>query len=235
MPVCTGMIQQLIKSGNWKERQAGYMLMGLIAESCKESMMKNMDEAMKVACSGIVDENLRVRYAGLSCLALLLTELSPKAQRKYHQELMPALMKIMATETMIKVQTHAVSTVINFVRGLTEEEEDDDKTVMGTKIMENYQATLFEGLVVLLKKGIDENYEPLQEEVMNLLSVMASLIQGEFAKFYDQLMPMMTQILSNVAMTNMQQMTLRSRTIEAMGFMIEAVSEQRETFKDGVL
>jgi len=55
------------------------MLMGLIAESCKESMKKNMDEAMKVACSGIMDENLRVRYAGLSCLALLLTELSPKA------------------------------------------------------------------------------------------------------------------------------------------------------------
>jgi len=57
--------------------------------------------------------------------------------------------------------------------------------------MESYQATLFEGLVVLLKKGIDENYEPLQEEVMNLLSVMASLIQGEFAKFYNSLMPMM--------------------------------------------
>jgi len=41
--------------------------------------MKNMDEAMKLACNGIVDENPRVRYAGLSCLALLLTELSPKA------------------------------------------------------------------------------------------------------------------------------------------------------------
>jgi hypothetical protein len=79
------------------------MLMGLIAESCKESMKKNMDEAMKIACSGIMDENIRVRYAGLSCLALLLTELSPKAQTKYHQELMPVLMKLMATETMIKV------------------------------------------------------------------------------------------------------------------------------------
>jgi hypothetical protein len=31
------------------------MTMGLIAESCKESMTKNMDEAMKMACTGIVD------------------------------------------------------------------------------------------------------------------------------------------------------------------------------------
>jgi hypothetical protein len=58
--------------------------MGLIAEACKESMSKNMAEAMKMACMGVVDENVRVRYAGLSCLALLLTELSPKAQKKYH-------------------------------------------------------------------------------------------------------------------------------------------------------
>jgi hypothetical protein len=44
--------------------------------------------------------------------------------------------------------------------------------------MENYQVQLFETLVTLLKKGIDTNYEPLQEEVMNLLSVVADLIQG---------------------------------------------------------
>lgn len=55
------------------------MLMGLIAEACKESMQKNMNEAMKTACAGVIDENPRVRYAGLSCLALLLTELAPRA------------------------------------------------------------------------------------------------------------------------------------------------------------
>lgn len=60
---------------------------------------------------------------------------------------------------------------------------------------------------------------------MNLLSVVANLIQGEFAKFFNRLMPLMMLILTDVPMTNMIQMTLRSRTIEAMGFMIEAVSE----------
>jgi hypothetical protein len=32
----------------------------------------------------------------------------------------------------------------------------------------------------------------------------------------------------------MQQMTLRARTIEAMGFMIEAVAEEKATFVDNV-
>lgn len=114
------------------------MVMGLIAEACKESMSKNMAEAMKMACMGIMDENLRVRYGGLSCLALLLTELAPKAQKKYHQELMPVLLKMMSTESLIKMQTHAVSTVINFANGLhsgDDEEEGGEESTNNTEII----------------------------------------------------------------------------------------------------
>jgi hypothetical protein len=60
------------------------MALGLIAEYCKDSLKKSMNEAMIQACQGVADENPRVRYSGLSCLALLLTELAPKAQKKFH-------------------------------------------------------------------------------------------------------------------------------------------------------
>ena len=100
--------------------------MGLIAEACKESMLKGMGEAMMMACAGVMDANVRVRYAGLSCLALLLTELAPKAQKKYHAELLPVLIKMMKEEELIKMQTHAVSTVINFVNGLQSQDDDEE-------------------------------------------------------------------------------------------------------------
>ena len=84
-----------------------------------------------------------------------------------------------------------------------------------------------------------ENYEPLQEEVMNLLSLTATLIDQDFAVYYSEFMPMMLEILTKVGMTTMQQKNLRSKTIEAMGFMIEAISdENQETnaqFKPNVL
>lgn len=213
------------------------MVMGLISEACKESMSKNMAEAMKMACMGVVDENVRVRYAGLSCLALLLTELSPKAQKKYHQELMPVLLNMMSTESLIKMQTHTVSTVINFANGLhnQEEEEEDDAAGDNSDIIKIYSDQLFEILVQLLKKGIDNNYEPMQEEVMNLLSAIAQLIEKEFSKYFGVLIPLMMQILLNVGTTNQQQMNLRARTIETMGFMIEAVAEEKATFLPNVL
>jgi len=47
--------------------------------------------------------------------------------------------------------------------------------------LKNYSPQLFEILVELLKKAIEVSYEPLQEEVMNLLSGMAQIIDKEFS------------------------------------------------------
>lgn len=65
---------------------------------------------------------------------------------------------------------------------------------------------------------------------MNLLSAVAQLIEKEFSKYFSVLVPLMMQILLNVGTTNQQQMNLRARTIETMGFMIEAVAEEKVTF-----
>lgn len=100
------------------------MTLGLIAESCKENMSKNLNEAMKLACSGIIDSDPRVRYSGLSATALLLTELAPEAQIKFHSELLPVLINIMENEPVLKLKCQAVSCVINFVRGFLNEEEE---------------------------------------------------------------------------------------------------------------
>ena len=54
-----------------------------------------------------------------------------------------------------------MSTVINFARGLTTEDEDEDDDKSATKIIDTYSSLLFTSLVALLKKAIAENYEPL--------------------------------------------------------------------------
>jgi hypothetical protein len=94
------------------------MTFGLIAESCRDYMRQNMDVAMQTAAKGLQDENHRVRYAALSCLALVLTEVSPSAQLKFHQELVPVLLNLISNEKLLKLKTHAISCMINFTNGL---------------------------------------------------------------------------------------------------------------------
>jgi len=58
LPTFSALIQNCIKSTQWQQRQAGYMIMGLMAEACRESLSKNISEAMKMACMGVVDDNV---------------------------------------------------------------------------------------------------------------------------------------------------------------------------------
>lgn len=46
-------IPEMLKQEDWRRRQAGYLTMGYISEACRSSLSKNMDEAMKIACSGL--------------------------------------------------------------------------------------------------------------------------------------------------------------------------------------
>jgi len=162
-------------------------------------MRNDIDSVMQTACKGLQDENVRVRYAGLSCLALVLTELSPIAQQKYHQELIPALLQIIQNEQILKVQTHAISCLINFTSGLIQEDETEIKdTKKSSEILNLYSDQIFSSLLHNLEKGIKEKYEPMQEEVMNLLNVSATLIESNFNKYFERFMSLMNEILDNV-------------------------------------
>ena len=229
LEACGPLIEACIGHADWKNRQAGYLTFGLIAEACKDHMKKSIDQAMQTACKGIQDEHPRVRHAGLSCLALILTELSPQAQTKFHAELVPVLISIMKDEKILKIQSHAVSCMINFTSGPIQQDENEiEETTKSSEFMSGYADQLYQTLTDLLKKAIHEKYEPLQEEVMNLLNISANLLEEQFSKYFNTFLPLMIEILDNVEGKTVQQMNLRARTIESIGFMISAVSDNTE-------
>ncbi len=52
---------------------------------------------------------------------------------------MPVLLRMMSAETLIKMQTHAVSTVINFANGLHNgDEEEEGEETNNTEIIQIY-------------------------------------------------------------------------------------------------
>lgn len=129
---------------------------------------------------------------------MLFTELAPKAQIKYHAEVLPVLVNLMINEPLLKMQTQATSAVLNFVQGLFNDENDDSKdeeTPDCRELMSNYTKPLLQALVELLKKGIQAKHEPLQTEVLNVLHSVCSVILADFGIYYNDFMPLMTEIL----------------------------------------
>ena len=69
---------------NVVQQTAVFQVIGLIAETCKDSYKENINEQMTLLSQGVINENVRVKYAALEALACLMDVLSPVVQRKYH-------------------------------------------------------------------------------------------------------------------------------------------------------
>jgi len=160
---CQPIITECVRSETSAQRQAGYCLLGLIAETCKESYAKNLNEAMQMASAGVQDPDQRVRYAALGALAALMEHLSPYVQVKFHAELMPVLGRLMVEEPTLKMQTQATRSVLAFCQGLLTFDEEDEEAidVDGKTIMSHYSSQTLEALTNILQRSISENHEPL--------------------------------------------------------------------------
>lgn len=102
-----------------------------------------------------------MRYEALSALAKLLTVLAPKAQYKFHAELVPVLTRLMCDETSNKMKTKAGDALSSFFEGLLADEEEEDSKVSGKDLVLQYAEKTLEVSKSLLKKGIEDDYEPL--------------------------------------------------------------------------
>jgi hypothetical protein len=62
----------------------GYRFLGMISEACKKEYSKNIEEVAKMSAQGLMSENPRIRYEALQSVGLLLNDLKPKLQLKFH-------------------------------------------------------------------------------------------------------------------------------------------------------
>jgi hypothetical protein len=142
----------------------------------------------------------------------------------------------MLAEPLIKMQTQATATVLSFVTGLLNEDDEAEEEVDAKEILAPYSKQLLQALVALLQKGIQQNYEPLQTEALQLLSSVAQVLLEEFSVYYNDFIPLMQEILEKVGQTTMSEKQLRAKAIDSIGSIIIAVtdSDQKDEFKASV-
>ena len=98
------------------------------------------------------------------------------------------------------------------------------------KILSKYADSLLTMLNFLLEKSLKLNYFPLQEDVLNAISMLSAVIGSEFSKYYNVFMPALKTILHSVPSETNQQINLRTLCIECMGFMVSAIKENPNVF-----
>jgi ribosomal protein S13 len=232
----TPYIKKFLASENWIENHAAFMIIGYMAQGCAEIFKTNVVDLLNYISQGLVHAHPRVIYAALTALGLLLEEIAPVIQKKFHSNIIPALCKLMSLADSpnlpIKVRTQACSALVNFLRGMIHKDAKDDDHEEATKIIMPHAAVLLQMISALFENSLTLNYAPLQEETLTALSLMATLMDKDFADYYPSIMPGLKQIFYNLQPVTIQQANLKSNAIETISYLCSSISENSEKFTD---
>lgn len=111
----------------------------------------------------------------------------------------------------------------NFFIDLLNHEEE-------SKVILLYSDEIMSCLMNLFSKSLSENCYPLQEEILNVLSMIASVIGDNFSNYYNVFMPGLKQLLMSLPMTTQKQVTIRTLTIECIGFLVSSIKNNTALF-----
>ncbi|KAI3402773.2 PSE1 [Candida oxycetoniae] len=199
----------MIQSTNWRERQAALMALSSAAEGCSDVLMSEISKLLDMVLPTLNDEHPRVEYACCNALGQMSTDFSDVIQRTAGDKILPALISKLTNKSVPRVQAHAAAALVNFSEAASKE------------ILEPYLDDLLNNLLTLLQS--QKKY--VQEQVLTTIAIIADAAQKTFVKYYDTLMPLLT----NVLQTDMgdENRLLKAKCIECSTLIALAVGKEK--------
>lgn len=113
---------------------------------------------------------------------------------------------------------------MSFLRGLLNKDQDEDEA---TELLLPYAKQLLDTLSQLFNASLKLNHFPLQEESLSSLSLLATILDKDFANYYPLIMPGLKQIIQDQSIVSTE---LKSHAIQTIGYLISSVSDQSTNF-----
>lgn len=199
----------MIKSGDWRERQAALMALSAAAEGCADVLTEEIPKILDLILPSLQDENSRVQFACCNALGQMSTDLADVIQRTAAGRILPALISMLTNKYTPRVQAHAAAALVNFSEAASKD------------ILEPYLDDLLNNLVGLLQSP--KRY--VQEQVLTTIAIIADAAEKTFIKYYDTLMPLLTDVLK----TDMgdENRLLKAKCIECCTLIALAVGKEK--------
>jgi len=216
LPQFIPFITHCIQNDQWYAKHAGYVAIGVLAEGSSATFKGELDQIMQLVLPGLNHQDPRVAYAATTAVALLSSEYSPDLQKNYSKVILESLVNMMNNDQVLRLQLHACRTIVNYFEKIADDEED-------CKMFIPYADVLLSALKKLFQKSLGLNTDVLLEDVLNAISMLSSVFDLEFAKYANEFLPGLKQLLDTVPNTDEKHTNIRLNAIECMGFIVTSM------------
>jgi hypothetical protein len=198
---------QLIKSGDADHRNAGHLVIFVMAEGCSEAMRASVLNLIEVACIGMSDADKKVRASACSALSQLSEHLQPEIF-DHHSIIIPNIFgRLDDPAESLEVKQRLICTLDSFCTELPQE------------TISHYLEEIMKRLATL----ISVHDQKLQQAVIQAIGTVAASAKLAFMPFFPHIISLIKQAMSFIAE---DQLPLRSMATRAAGHIATAVGKE---------
>lgn len=202
-----GLVAQFATQDQWQAKLAALSAIKQTVEYADDPA--HIDQMATLLMEHVDHPHPRVRYTALHAIGQLANDQAPQFQEKSHAVVVPVLLKKM-DDGVDRVVSMAMSAFVSFG-------EELDSSLMMT-----YSDAIMEKLV---QKLTTSNHRMVKEESITSIAVIAGVIEKDFSKYYDTIMPILKQLV--MMATGEKESRLRGKAFECMSLLGIAVGKEK--------
>lgn len=191
------------------------MALGHATEGLTKPVNEDMANIIQNVVGFLQNPSARVRYAAISCLALMVIEYPDnRIQKQFAHHLFPALTTLLCDPT-VRVRAQAAVSTCNFLHKLD------------LPIFQSYLDQMVQTVGKCLQESLSHSeYAVYQQHLLSAMSSLACQSKEHFAPYYNDIVLLLLNIISATP-NSLDAKQTQAKAIEAVGLMTWAVGKEK--------
>ena len=187
LKIVSNNIAELIQHSSekdWKYKYIAYITIAEVISYVKE--LNHIENIIEMILKDVNNQNIKIQYAALYCIAELADEHNPDFQNEYHGKVIGSLLNVLNNSNVLRIRLQVVDALDCFIEHVTDE--------VGAKYLQNS----FDILFTVFNEDDTKCPCSLKEGILNVVQEFIDASNEEFKKYAEKCFSILLEYLKKI-------------------------------------
>ncbi len=187
LKIVSNNIAELIQHSSekdWKYKYIAYITIAEVISYVKE--LNHIENIIEMILKDVNNQNVKIQYAALYCIAELADEHNPDFQNEYHGKVIGSLLNVLNNSNVLRIRLQVVDALDCFIEHVTDE--------VGAKYLQNS----FDILFTVFNEDDTKCPCSLKEGILNVVQEFIDASNEEFKKYAEKCFSILLEYLKKI-------------------------------------
>ena len=187
LKIVSNNIAELIQHSSekdWKYKYIAYITIAEVISYVKE--LNHIENIIEMILKDVNNQNIKIQYAALYCIAELSDEHNPDFQNEYHGKVIDSLLNVLNNSKVLRIKLQVIDALDCFIEHVTDE--------VGAKYLQNS----FDILFTVFNEDDTKCPCSLKEGILNVVQEFIDASNEEFKKYAEKCFSILLEYLKKI-------------------------------------